>query len=136
MTCMASASWRGLRGFENLTFSPNFNVTVASEFPPRTDIALRIAVHRNRACRAALGEPGFAHLTIAKEVQNMKLAADTPSMKNHGVRPSASWSPVAGTPRADELRAAADLLNSGRRVAILAGEMELIKVLAHFDQPD
>ena len=50
----------------------------------------------NRACRAALGERGVAHLTIAKDVQNMKLAADTPSMENHGVRTSTSWSPVSG----------------------------------------
>ena len=76
----------------------------------------------NRACRAALGDRGVAHLTIAKDVQNMKLAADTPSMENHGVRTSRSWSPVAAAPRADDLRAAADLLNGGRRVAILAGQ--------------
>ena len=76
----------------------------------------------NRACRAALGERGVAHLTIAKDVQNMKLAADTPSMENHGMRTSTSWSPTAAAPRADELRAAAELLNSGRKVAILAGQ--------------
>jgi pyruvate dehydrogenase (quinone)/pyruvate decarboxylase len=76
----------------------------------------------NRACRAALGERGVAHLTIAKDVQNMKLAADTPSMENHGVRTSTSWSPVSAAPRAEDLRAAADLLNSGRKVAILAGQ--------------
>jgi len=76
----------------------------------------------NRACRAALGESGVAHLTIAKDVQNMKLAADTPSMENHGVRTSTSWSPVSAAPRAEDLRAAADLLNSGRKVAILAGQ--------------
>ena len=76
----------------------------------------------NRACRAALGERGVAHLTIAKDVQDMKLAADTPSMENHGVRTSTSWSPVAAAPRADELRAAAELLNGAQRVAILAGQ--------------
>ena len=76
----------------------------------------------NRACRAALGESGVAHLTIAKDVQNMKLAADTPSMENHGVRTPTSWSPVSAAPRAEDLRAAADLLNSGRKVAILAGQ--------------
>ena len=76
----------------------------------------------NRACRTALGERGVAHLTIAKDVQNMKLAADTPSLENHGVRTSTSWSPVAAAPRAEELRAAADLLNNGRRVTILAGQ--------------
>lgn len=76
----------------------------------------------NRACRAALGDRGVAHLTIAKDVQAMKLAADTPSMENHGVRTSSAWTPIAAAPRADELRAAADLLNSGAKVAILAGQ--------------
>jgi pyruvate dehydrogenase (quinone) len=76
----------------------------------------------NRACRAALGERGVAHLTIAKDVQNMKLSADTPSMENHGARTSTAWSPIAAAPREEELRAAADLLNNANKVAILAGQ--------------
>ncbi len=75
----------------------------------------------NRACRAALGRRGVAHLTLPKDVQAMKLSADKPSKENHGGRSSASWSPPRGTPSTDELRAAADVLNAGRRVAILAG---------------
>jgi pyruvate dehydrogenase (quinone) len=76
----------------------------------------------NRACRAALGDRGVAHLTIAKDVQAMKLAADKPSMENHGLRTSSAWSPIAAAPRSEELRAAADLLNGGTKVAILAGQ--------------
>jgi pyruvate dehydrogenase (quinone)/pyruvate decarboxylase len=76
----------------------------------------------NRACRAALGDRGVAHLTIAKDQQGMKLSADKPSMENHGGRTSSSWSPPAGSPPAEQLRAAADVLNSGKRVAILAGQ--------------
>jgi pyruvate dehydrogenase (quinone) len=76
----------------------------------------------NRACRAALGDRGVAHLTLAKDVQAMKLSADTPSMENHGVRTSSAWMPVAAAARGDEQRAAADLLNSGTKVAILAGQ--------------
>jgi pyruvate dehydrogenase (quinone) len=76
----------------------------------------------NRACRAALGERGVAHLTVAKDVQNMKLSADMPSMENHGARTSTAWSPIAAAPRVEELRAAADLLNSANKVAILAGQ--------------
>ena len=33
----------------------------------------------NRACRMALSERGVAHLTVSKDVQMMKLAADTQS---------------------------------------------------------
>jgi pyruvate dehydrogenase (quinone) len=76
----------------------------------------------NRACRAALGGRGVAHLTIAKDVQAMKLFADTPSIENHGGRSSSSWTPPRPMPPKDQLQAAADLLNGGTRVAILAGQ--------------
>ena len=33
------------------------------------------------ACRAALGGRGVAHITVPKDVQAMKLSADTPSMR-------------------------------------------------------
>ncbi len=76
----------------------------------------------DRACRVALGERGVAHLTCAKDVQAYKLGQDKPSMENHGLRTSSSWQPVASAPSADQLRAAAAVLNSGRRVAILVGQ--------------
>jgi pyruvate dehydrogenase (quinone)/pyruvate decarboxylase len=52
----------------------------------------------------------------------MKLSADKPSMENHSARTSSSWLPVTSVPSADQLRAAADLLNSGTKIAILAGQ--------------
>jgi thiamine pyrophosphate-dependent acetolactate synthase large subunit-like protein len=76
----------------------------------------------NRACRAALGGRGVAQLTVAKDPQNMKLSADKPSMENHGGRTSTSWSAPMGAPPADQIRAAGDILNSGRRVVIFAGQ--------------
>jgi pyruvate dehydrogenase (quinone) len=76
----------------------------------------------NRACRAALGDRGVAHLGIAKDAQKMKLGEDKPSMENHGQRTSASWSPVAAVPAARELEAAAAVLNAGKKVAILVGQ--------------
>ncbi|MBV9559209.1 MAG: pyruvate oxidase [Bradyrhizobium sp.] len=76
----------------------------------------------NRACRAALGDRGVAHLTISKDVQMMKRAADRKSMRNPGVRTSSSWTAPLAVAAADQIRAAADILNSGRRVAILAGQ--------------
>ena len=76
----------------------------------------------NRACRAALGDRGVAHLTIAKDVQMMKRSADKRSMANPQVRTSSSWMPVASAPPEEQLRAAATLLNAGSRVAILAGQ--------------
>ncbi|MBV9970978.1 MAG: pyruvate oxidase [Xanthobacteraceae bacterium] len=76
----------------------------------------------NRACRAALGDRGVAHLTIAKDVQMMKRAADKRSTANPGARTSSSWTPPLAVPPQDQVRAAADLLNSSRKVAILAGQ--------------
>jgi pyruvate dehydrogenase (quinone) len=76
----------------------------------------------NRACRAALGDRGVAHLTVSKDTEMMRLAADKRSMGNPGARTSSSWMPVANQPAADQLRAAADVLNSGRKVAILVGQ--------------
>jgi pyruvate dehydrogenase (quinone) len=76
----------------------------------------------NRACRAALGDRGVAHLTIAKDVQMMKLSADKRSKGNPGARTSSSWTPAIAQPASAELKAAADILNSGRKVAILTGQ--------------
>jgi pyruvate dehydrogenase (quinone)/pyruvate decarboxylase len=76
----------------------------------------------NRACRAALGDRGVAHLTVAKDVQMMKLSADKRSMGNPGARTSSAWLPISAAPAMDQLRVAADALNSGRRVAVLAGQ--------------
>ena len=76
----------------------------------------------NRACRTAMGNRGVAHLTMAKDVQLMKLSADKPSTENHGLRTSSSFLPIADAPDAQQLRAAADLLNAGSRVAVLVGQ--------------
>ncbi|SAL01186.1 thiamine pyrophosphate protein [Caballeronia pedi] len=74
------------------------------------------------ACRHALGNRGVAHLTIPKDVQFQRLADDKPSTENHGVRTSTAWSQPAATPLPDDLRAAADVINAGHRVAIMAGQ--------------
>jgi pyruvate dehydrogenase (quinone) len=76
----------------------------------------------NRACRAALGDREVAHLTIAKDVQMMKHSADKRSMGNPGIRTTSSWVPPISRPEADQLQTAADILNSGRKVAILCGQ--------------
>jgi pyruvate dehydrogenase (quinone) len=76
----------------------------------------------NHACRTALGNRCVAHVTIPKDLQAMKLSADKPSMENYGLRTSESWSRVASAPAAQQLQAAADILNPGKRVAILAGQ--------------
>ncbi|MBV9135541.1 MAG: pyruvate oxidase [Hyphomicrobiales bacterium] len=76
----------------------------------------------NRACRAALGDRGVAHLAISKDVQMMKLSADKRSTRNPGARSSSSWNPPLPTPPYDQLLAAANVLNAGSRIAVLAGQ--------------
>lgn len=76
----------------------------------------------NRACRAALGDRGVAHLAIGKDVQMMKLSADKRSMRNPGARSSSSWSSPLSAPPRDQLEAAAAVLNAGSRIAVLAGQ--------------
>jgi pyruvate dehydrogenase (quinone) len=75
----------------------------------------------NQACRAAMGGRCVAHLTIPKDVQGMKVSADKPSLENHGGRTSAAWSPAAGAPSQEQLQAAADVLNAGTKISIMAG---------------
>jgi pyruvate dehydrogenase (quinone) len=76
----------------------------------------------NIACRSALGNRGVAHLTIPKDVQAQRLSQDKPSKENHGARTSSAWMPPRDAPGTAQLRAAAEILNAGRRVAILAGQ--------------
>jgi pyruvate dehydrogenase (quinone)/pyruvate decarboxylase len=51
----------------------------------------------------------------------MKLSADKRSMRNPGARTSLSWVPGAPAAIGAPLQAAADILNAGKRVAILWG---------------
>ena len=76
----------------------------------------------NRACRAALADRGVAHLAISKDVQMMKRSADKRSMRNPGARSSSSWAPPLPVPPADQLHAAASVLNAGSRVVVLVGQ--------------
>src|SRR3982751_1204889 len=76
----------------------------------------------NRACRAALGNRGVAHVTVAKDIQAMRLSSDKPSMENHGLQTSSSWLPVQDTPSNEQLRTAAAILNSGKKIAMLVGQ--------------
>jgi pyruvate dehydrogenase (quinone) len=91
-----------------------FNVRVSGPLHAQTVV--------NRACRAALGNRGVAHVTVAKDVQAMKFSADKPSMENHGLQTSTSWLPVQDAPSLEQLRRAAGILNAGRKVAILVGQ--------------
>jgi pyruvate dehydrogenase (quinone)/pyruvate decarboxylase len=76
----------------------------------------------NLACRSALGERGVAHLTVAKDTQAMKLAADKASTENHGLRTLDGLKFAHPVPDAARLQQAAALINDGTKVAILVGQ--------------
>ena len=76
----------------------------------------------NLACRAALTGRGVAHLTVPKDIQAMPLSQDKASMENHGLRTDGRWQPSGDAPSGARLRDAADVLNQGRKTAILVGQ--------------
>jgi pyruvate dehydrogenase (quinone) len=75
------------------------------------------------ARRAALARRGVAHLSFPIDVQAKRLADDDESLGanvQHGT--ASSWIPQIEVPTPDAVRAAADLLNAGRRTTLLVGQ--------------
>jgi pyruvate dehydrogenase (quinone)/pyruvate decarboxylase len=75
------------------------------------------------ARRAALSRRGVAHLSFPIDVQPKRLADDDESLGagvQHGM--ASSWVPQIEIPPPDAVRAAADLLNAGRRTVLLVGQ--------------
>lgn len=73
------------------------------------------------ACRMALARRGVAHLAIPVDIQEQELEEDTPSPRNRAGATTA-WAEPVIVPAAADVEAAAALLNSGRKIAILAGQ--------------
>ena len=73
-------------------------------------------------CRAALSMRGVAHITCPVDLQEQKVADDAPSAKKVEGHTSDAWRPPIVVPCADDLRAAADVLNAGKKIVILAGQ--------------
>jgi pyruvate dehydrogenase (quinone)/pyruvate oxidase len=72
------------------------------------------------ACRTALVYHGVAHLTFPVDIQEMQAGAPR-SPRNVEHHTSDSLGRGAGLPAEDQLGRAADVLNAGRKTAILAG---------------
>lgn len=84
--------------------------------PAHVETAVDIAV------RQALARRGVAHITFSNDLQNRPADSEAHSFRNipghTGDRPAEP----AGIPGRDALQRAADLLNAGKKVAILAGQ--------------
>ncbi len=74
------------------------------------------------AVRHALGHRGVAHVCIPKDVQDWTLSDDHRSPANMPQHSGDTFSPAHALPTPDELQRAADLINAGRKVAILVGQ--------------
>jgi pyruvate dehydrogenase (quinone)/pyruvate oxidase len=73
------------------------------------------------ACRTALAYRGVAHVTMPVDVQEMPATKKTRSKRNVAGHTSDVLARGAGLPAEDDLRRAAEILEAGERVAILAG---------------
>ncbi len=74
------------------------------------------------ACRTALARRGVAHITIPVDIQDQTLSKDARSMRNKPNHVSDVFARGARKPEPHEIQAAAELLNAGKKVAILAGQ--------------
>ena len=73
------------------------------------------------ACRTALAYRGVAHVTVPVDFQSMPVKKDARSKRNLPHHVSEIWADSAHIPSDDALRRAAELLNAGKKVTILAG---------------
>lgn len=72
------------------------------------------------ACRTALSYHAVAHINIPKDIQ--ETACDERSMRNVKNHTSAILGASARLPGESELKRAAEILNSGKRIVIMAGQ--------------
>ena len=81
-----------------------------------------VAAVANLACRTALARHGVAHINFPVDLQSLPVGKDEPSERNiEGHTESFVLGHRLGLPAPAELRRAAELLNRGRKIAILAG---------------
>jgi pyruvate dehydrogenase (quinone)/pyruvate oxidase len=73
-------------------------------------------------CRAALSLRGVAHITIPIDIQEQPVGDDKASRKKVEGHTSDAWRPPTVVPCDGDVRAAADVINAGKKVVILAGQ--------------
>src|SRR5437764_2843539 len=74
------------------------------------------------ACRTALARRGVAHITIPVDIQDQPVNKDMRSKRNKPDHVSDVFARGARKPEPQEIQAAAEVLNAGKKVAILAGQ--------------
>ena len=74
------------------------------------------------ACRTALSRRGVSHLTMPTDLQEQEISDDRRSHRNRPHHAGSVYARSARIPPEEDLSEAADILNAGKRVAILAGQ--------------
>src|SRR3984893_18701641 len=74
------------------------------------------------ACRTALSKRCVSHITIPVDIQDQELKEDERSKRNKPNHVSNVWTHRIQLPARSDLEKAAEILNKGKRVAILAGQ--------------
>ena len=74
------------------------------------------------ACRSALSYRGVAHINFPVDLQDMEVKQGNPSKRNRPGHTSDVHAPWPALPAEAALRQAAEVLNAGKKVAILAGQ--------------
>jgi len=75
-----------------------------------------------QACRTALARRGVAHITMPVDLQEQTLKDDERSARNKPNHVSNLQAQSARLPPQNNLKAAAEILNAGRKITILAGQ--------------
>ena len=74
------------------------------------------------ACRTAIGYRKVAHITFPTDIQDMKAERKHASKRNKPGHVSNVQADSGHLPKESDLRRAAEILNSGKKIAILAGQ--------------
>jgi pyruvate dehydrogenase (quinone) len=74
------------------------------------------------ACRTALSYRGVAHINFPVDLQEMEADREDASKRNVDQHTSQAWASRAALPADEDLHRAAEVLNEGKKVAILAGQ--------------
>ena len=93
---------------------------VAGEYVHTCTDAAQMRQLVDRACRIALAERTVTCIIMPKDVQDLD-AVEKPPHKHNTVHTSIGYSYPYTIPNAEDLQKAADILNAGKKVAILIG---------------
>jgi len=74
------------------------------------------------ACRTALARRGVAHITTPVDIQDEKVEDDERSKRNKKGHNASVYARSARIPPEEDLNEAAEILNSGKKITILAGQ--------------